>query len=140
VSFIEPYLGTEESNRDFHFVLFHVKTPFDFSTPFVRPICLSSFKLGRKSPASSTSDGTSSSAPALPTFLHGGFASRKVSNNKDGHEKGVVDWEVELKIQVVLAGTGYECVKNYEKYYDKHFPGGMFCSSVPESLPSELSS
>jgi hypothetical protein len=113
---MDPYLGTEDPSREYHFVLFHLKTPLDFSTPFVRPVCLSYFKLGKKTP---------SETPL--TFLHGGFSNRKVKG------KNETDWEVDLKIQVVLTGTGYDCVKSYEKYYDKHFPGGMFCSKVPDT-------
>jgi len=59
--------------------------------------------------------------------LHGGFAKKKVKGEME------TDWEIELKLQLVLSETGYECVKTYEKYYDKHFPAGMFCSRIPYS-------
>ncbi|OXA42950.1 hypothetical protein Fcan01_22253 [Folsomia candida] len=116
VSFIEPYITQESSQRDFHFVMFHLKTTLDFSTPFVKSICLPHFQLGRN-------------PGGKGEFLHGGFLKLKQAGNKGGLFPGEDD--AGLQVHFVQTVMGYNCVKSYEKYYGGGvFPVGMFYSGI----------
>ena len=41
VNYILPYNGhSERDNQNYHYVLLHLKTPFNLTTPYIRRICL----------------------------------------------------------------------------------------------------
>lgn len=120
VTFVEPYMGIEDQDKEFHFALLHLKTPFDFSSPYVRQLCVD--EVGHNNAKSVRAPNSTSSL-----LLQGGFAKYKMKN-----EENQTTWGARLKIQRVEVKSGYDCVQSYEYYYQSGFPVGMFCAQLPE--------
>ncbi|CAG7729352.1 unnamed protein product [Allacma fusca] len=40
ISYLEPSMYHEDENEQYHYMIYHLKTPFDFKTPYVKAICL----------------------------------------------------------------------------------------------------
>jgi hypothetical protein len=113
----------DESTKSFHFVLFHLKTVLDFSTPYVKSVCLPYFQLSRLVHGNNQTK-----------FLHGGFIKIKVPKALNSTKTTKIRESNQvyggLHLQSVETGFGYDCVKTYEKYYDGIFPSGIFCAKI----------
>lgn len=117
---MEPYMGIEDQDKEYHFALLHLKTPFDFSSAYVRQLCME--EVGQQNVKSQQTPNST-----LAVLLQGGFAKYKIRNDDNQ-----TTWGTKLKIQRVEVKSGYECVQSYEHYYNSDFPAGMFCAQLPE--------
>ncbi|CAL8093678.1 unnamed protein product [Orchesella dallaii] len=123
VTFVEPYMGIEDQDKEYHFALLHLKTPFDLTSSYVRQLCIE--EVGPGNAKAQTLNST------ITLLLQGGFAKYKIKN-----EDNQTSWGARLKIQRIEVKSGYDCVQSYEHYYNSDFPMGMFCAQLPESVVS----
>lgn len=118
-------MGVEDQDKEYHFALLHLKTPFDFSTPYVKQLCVEETgynQNGRSYKAMNTS---------TEILLQGGFAKYKLKSVDNQ-----TIWGTKMRVQRVEMKSGYDCVQSYEYYYNSDFPVGMFCAQLPEGIQS----
>lgn len=113
-------MGVEDQDKEYHFVLLHVQTPFDFSSSYVKQLCVE--EVGHNNVKLQQTPNST-----VAVLLQGGFAKYKIKN-----EANQTIWGTRLKIQRVEVKSGYDCVTSYEHYYNSDFPVGMFCAQLPE--------
>ncbi len=107
MSYILPYSGHVRSNKHYHYLLFHLRTPLNFSTPYVKPVC-------------------------LPVFLRNtNFGSFKWRYYQGGYAKpALADGSLPLKRFGIQAGSEEECSSLFRYYYKGSGSGGAehtFC-------------
>ncbi|CAG7679807.1 unnamed protein product [Allacma fusca] len=94
VSYILPYNGHEEGNQNFHFWLYHLTKPLNFSTPYVKAPCLPFFLRG---------------LPSSWRLRHGGFVQATTSSS--GEPIHV------LKVSDAKALSDQNCDRIFKKKY-----------------------
>lgn len=117
-------MGIEDHDKEYHFAILHLKTPFDFSGPYVKQLCVD--EVGQSHSSAKYDFPPNSTVSPL---LHGGFAKYKVKTDDNQ-----TNWEAKLKLQRIEVKSGYDCVQSYEYYYNSPFPAGLFCAQLPEGM------
>ena len=106
VSYLVPQ-RTDSQNVIFQHFLIHLKTPFDFSTPYVRPICMEDLESSKNW------------NPYGWNLIIGGFTEPR------GLDRGL-----QLSTHLLYPETKEECERAYELYYNANLSSSLICGRI----------